>query len=251
MPVYPSSIDPSSRTLRFLTGQLTAKRQEIGTRWRRLSAARQGMLALVHLRCSDLREAVEALSTLAPSLAEAMRMIRAKAFVIIDGTLLPIDRIAAGTPYYSGKHKRHGMNAQVLTDPIGRLLWASPTQGTSAGLPPHARLRCAPHAAGVDQEGHHPLPQTLHRPRGLSRPHSHSRRRHSLSDLTSIGASRHIKAPADPSEYRFGAAAPRDGSAATTPPTPRSAASASGPWPPSRVGTSCGSSAAAPIGSPT
>lgn len=48
-----------------------------------------------------------------------------KAFVILDGTLLPIDRIAADTPYYSGKHKRHGMNVQVLTDPSGRLLWAS------------------------------------------------------------------------------------------------------------------------------
>jgi hypothetical protein len=38
---------------------------------------------------------------------------------------LPIDRIAANTPNYSGKHKRHGMNVQVLTDPFGRLLWAS------------------------------------------------------------------------------------------------------------------------------
>ena len=72
-----------------------------------------------------MREAVEALSALAPSLAEAVKMIRAKAFVILDGTLLPIDRIAADTPYYSGKHKRHGMNVQVLTDPLGRLLWAS------------------------------------------------------------------------------------------------------------------------------
>jgi hypothetical protein len=30
-------------------------------------------------------------------------------FVILDGTLLPIDRIAANTLYYSGKRKRHGM----------------------------------------------------------------------------------------------------------------------------------------------
>ena len=118
MLVYPSSIDLSSRTLRFLAGQLTARRREIGTRWRRLSAARQALLALAHLRCGDtyaqlaagfgigiatvyryIREAVEALSALAPSLAEAMRTIRAKAFVILDGTLLPIDRIAADTPY--------------------------------------------------------------------------------------------------------------------------------------------------------
>ncbi|KMS66699.1 transposase, partial [Streptomyces viridochromogenes] len=31
-------------------------------------------------------------------------------FVILDGTLLPIDRIAADRPFYSGKHKKHGMN---------------------------------------------------------------------------------------------------------------------------------------------
>nr|WP_203720076.1 transposase family protein [Streptomyces anulatus] len=135
----------SPRTLRFLTGQLTARRREIGTRWRRLPAARQALLALAHLRCGDtyaqlaagfgigiatafryIREAVDILATLAPSLAEVMKAIRAKAFVILDGTLLPIDRIAADTPYYSGKHKRHGMNVQVLTDPFGRLLWASP-----------------------------------------------------------------------------------------------------------------------------
>ncbi len=73
-----------------------------------------------------VREAVEALAALAPTLTEAMKTVRAKAFVLLDGTLLPIDRIAADTPYYSGKHKRHGMNVQVLTDPFGRLLWASP-----------------------------------------------------------------------------------------------------------------------------
>jgi IS5 family transposase len=28
--------------------------------------------------------------------------------------------------FYSGKHKRHGVNVQVLADPVGRLIWASP-----------------------------------------------------------------------------------------------------------------------------
>jgi len=51
---------------------------------------------------------------------------RAKAYVILEGTPLPIDRIAADRPYYAGKHKRHGMNVQVLADPLGRLIWASP-----------------------------------------------------------------------------------------------------------------------------
>ena len=60
----------------------------------------------------------------APTLAEAMKTATAKACVILDGTLLPIDQITVETPYYSGKHKRHGMNVQVVT--FGRLLWASP-----------------------------------------------------------------------------------------------------------------------------
>ncbi|MFE3389989.1 transposase family protein [Streptomyces anulatus] len=151
MLAYPSSIDLSGRTLQFLTGRLAARRQDIGTRWRRLPASRQALPALAHLRCGDtyaqlaagfgigiatvyryIREAVQALAAIAPSLAEAMRTIRQKAFVILDGTLLPIDRIAADTPYYSGKHKRHGMNVQVLTDPFGRLLWISPALPGSA-----------------------------------------------------------------------------------------------------------------------
>lgn len=49
-----------------------------------------------------------------------------KAYLTLDGTLLPIHRIAADRPFYSGKHKKHGMNVQVIADPKGRLLWASP-----------------------------------------------------------------------------------------------------------------------------
>ncbi|MFF8035166.1 transposase family protein [Streptomyces sp. NPDC016626] len=143
MLVCPSSIDLPNRTLRFLAGRLKTRRQETGTRWRRLPASRQALLALAHLRCGDtyaqpaagfgiatvyrsIREAVGVLAAIAPSLAGATRTIREKKSVILDGTLLPSDRITADTPYYSGKHKRHGMNVQVLTDPFGRLLRASP-----------------------------------------------------------------------------------------------------------------------------
>ncbi|MFC5785619.1 transposase family protein [Streptomyces aureus] len=57
---------------------------------------------------------------------QVMTVAANKAFVILDGTLLHIDRIAADRPYYSGKHKRHGMNVQVIADAFGRLLWVSP-----------------------------------------------------------------------------------------------------------------------------
>lgn len=45
-----------------------------------------------------VREAVEALASLVPSLAEVMRTTREKKLVILDGTLLPINRTAADTP---------------------------------------------------------------------------------------------------------------------------------------------------------
>lgn len=141
-----SAIDLSSGHLRHLAGHLAARRREIGMRWRRITPGLQALLVLAHLRCGDtyaqlaagfgigvatvyryVREAIEVLATLAPSLVQVMRTASRPAFVILDGTpLLPIDRIAADTPYYSGKHKRHGMNVQVVTDPFGRLLWASP-----------------------------------------------------------------------------------------------------------------------------
>ncbi len=145
MLVYPSGVDVSSSALRFLSAKLRQHRRELGTRWRRLSPGRQALLALAHLRNGHpyaqlatgfgigtttayryIAEAVELLAALAPTLAEAARTASTKAFVLLDGTLLPIDRIAADRPFYSGKHKRHGMNVQVLADPSGRLLWASP-----------------------------------------------------------------------------------------------------------------------------
>ena len=145
MLVYPSGLDVSSSTLRFLTQQLRRHRHAIGSRWRRLSADRQALLTLAHLRVGHtyaqlaagfgvgtttayryVTEAVQLLATLAPSLTDAVRTASVKAYVILDGTLLPIDRIAADRPYYSGKHRKHGVNVQVIADPFGRLLWASP-----------------------------------------------------------------------------------------------------------------------------
>jgi DDE superfamily endonuclease len=61
--------------------------------------------------------AVGLLAALAPTLAEAMKTASTKAFVLLDGTLMPIDRVAADRPFCSGKHKKHGMNVQVITDP--------------------------------------------------------------------------------------------------------------------------------------
>jgi hypothetical protein len=44
---------------------------------------------------------------------------------VLDGTLIPIDRLRADTPFYSGKHKRHGVNVQVIAGPDGTIVWVS------------------------------------------------------------------------------------------------------------------------------
>lgn len=151
-----------------------------------------------------IREAEDVLAALAPTPAEAMRLVRTKVFVILDGTLPPIDRIAADTPYYSGE----------LTDPFGRLLWASPA------LPGSTHDRTSTRTHGIVE---------------------------ALTDADlKCWANRHTRAPAAPSGCPSATVASNGGSAATTAHTPRSAASASRPWPPSRAGASYGSSAAAP-----
>ncbi|MCO1657343.1 transposase family protein [Pseudonocardia humida] len=73
-----------------------------------------------------LRERLEVLAALAPSLGQAIAVAGRKAFVVLDGTLLRIDRVGMtgghDCAYYSGKHKAHGVNVQVLADPAGRLV---------------------------------------------------------------------------------------------------------------------------------
>ena len=56
-------------------------------------------------RC--VNEAVALLSARAPKLRAALRAAKKAwhAFVVLDGTLIPIDRVAADRPFDSGKHK--------------------------------------------------------------------------------------------------------------------------------------------------
>ncbi|GGW84785.1 hypothetical protein GCM10010350_81800 [Streptomyces galilaeus] len=40
-------------------------------------------------------------------------------FVVLDGTLADCDRVGDGRADHSPKHRRHGVNVQVVTDPGG------------------------------------------------------------------------------------------------------------------------------------
>jgi hypothetical protein len=62
----------------------------------------------------------------APGLLKVLREADAD-FVPLDATLAECDRVGDGRADYSHKHRRHGVNVQVVTDPGGRLLlWLSP-----------------------------------------------------------------------------------------------------------------------------
>lgn len=97
-----------------------------------------------------MREAVGLLAARAPMLEQAMTTVRKKAYVVLDGTVLPIDRIAADQPYYWGKEKHHGMDLRVLVDPAGRLIRASDALPGAVHDLTAARAHGAPAAIAAD-----------------------------------------------------------------------------------------------------
>uniref|UniRef100_UPI0012F6AEE4 helix-turn-helix domain-containing protein n=1 Tax=Nocardia jiangxiensis TaxID=282685 RepID=UPI0012F6AEE4 len=77
-------------------------------------------------------ETVELLAARAPALRKALAHAKTAghAYLILDGTLIAIDRVAADRPFYSGKHRHHGTNE-----------------------PPHGRRADAPDQSGRHAQG--------------------------------------------------------------------------------------------------
>ena len=84
-----------------------------------MHCAQNDPICTPHLRY--VSETVELLVPRAPKLRAAVREAKkaGHAYVILDGTLIPVDRVAADRPFYSGKHKKHGMNLQVIASSDG------------------------------------------------------------------------------------------------------------------------------------
>jgi hypothetical protein len=68
---------------------------------------------------------ISLLAEQAPGLLKVLRETEPD-YVLLDGTLAERDRVGDGRADYSHKHRRHGVNVQLVTDPCGRLLWISP-----------------------------------------------------------------------------------------------------------------------------
>jgi DDE superfamily endonuclease len=143
---YRAALPLSSRTLTFVAGLIRRHRTSIGSCWRKLNPGRQALLVLAYLRKGEtfaelaagfaigtttawryVDETVALLAARAPRLRQAVRAAKKAgyAYVVLDGTLIPVDRLAADRPFYSGKHQKHGMNLQVIASPAGDIVWVS------------------------------------------------------------------------------------------------------------------------------
>jgi len=142
----PAALPLSRQTLDYTAGIIRRHRPRIGSPWRKLNPGRQALLVLAYLRKGEtfaelaagfgvgtatawryVTKTVALLAARAPELRQALRDARkaGHACLVLDGTLIPIDRVAAGRPFYSGRHRKHGMNLQVIAGPDGDIVWVS------------------------------------------------------------------------------------------------------------------------------
>ncbi|WP_432507703.1 transposase family protein [Kineococcus arenarius] len=155
MLTYRASLDVSRDLTQRIARLLSIHRSLIGTRRHRrvLGCFDQAVLLLRFMRqrtaVADLaRDNGISLSTAYRYLHEALDVVAAEAprldevvvqaaqddfeHLLLDGTLIATDRVhdvgAGPDRWYSGKHKRHGGNIQVVCDPDGRPLWVSPVE---------------------------------------------------------------------------------------------------------------------------
>ena len=151
---YTGVLDVSRNSVLFLSGLLHAERVRRGTRagTRALSTYRQAVLVLRWF-LDDTRvvtlardngiststaytyrdEGIAVLAARRPGLHGALLAAKAAGHthVILDGTLIGTDRIHTPGPtpgvdlWWSGKHRHHGGNIQVVSAPDGWPLWTS------------------------------------------------------------------------------------------------------------------------------
>src|ERR1700745_1086257 len=112
---YPAALPFSSRTLTYVAGVIRRHRRDIGSCWRKLNPGRQALLVLAYLRKGETfgelaagfeggttapgrysNGPVALLAARARKLRQAVRAAKKAgyAYVVVDGTLIPVDRVA-------------------------------------------------------------------------------------------------------------------------------------------------------------
>ena len=141
---YRKRVHASRLTRSWLALLIKDHRRRIGSRHRKIDDREQALLVLVYLLEGEtyqdlaasfgigtttawryVQEGITLAARYAPSLNQATALAAKLGFACLDGTLIAIDRVADDRPYYSGKHKHHGVNVQVIAGPKGEVLWVS------------------------------------------------------------------------------------------------------------------------------
>ena len=172
MITYRATLDVPAGTLRAVTGWLREHRRAHDRRpWQRAATVYvQAVMALrwfkdgtdPRLLARDggvstatgyryLHEAIDVIAAHAPQLPEvlAQGLSQEWEFVCLDGTLIASTRSAAPSAaghdvWYSGKHRRHGGNIQVLCGPSGYPEWVSDVEPGSTHDITAARTHALP-----------------------------------------------------------------------------------------------------------
>jgi len=193
---YPASCDVPEETLVEVTAWLLAHRRDIGTRFGRRAGTVRAQAKLVLRWFRDgallrqlaaeagigistayryLHEGIDVIAEQAPDLHDVLERGGREGWshVSLDGTLIEIDRVAARNEnghhlWYSGKHKAHGGNVQIVADPSGFPVWSSPVCPGSVHDIAAAREHClgalyAAASRGVADPGRQGLPGSRHR----------------------------------------------------------------------------------------
>ena len=221
---YPSWLTVSSRALQPARRRPAPAPQRAGAAaGASLSAGRQALLVVAYLRKGETyaelacgfrvgtvdgvplraRSPSTLLAAMAPTLDAGDRSGPPQG-VRLSSTApcCAIDRVGMTSGYdrafYSGKHKCHGVNVQVIADPAGRLVWISPVLPgarhdlgaarehgiidalTKAEVPARRRHRlpgrrpdrCGAAAASPPRPRHRPLPAAVAERRRRSTPHT-------------------------------------------------------------------------------
>ena len=170
--LFRAGVKVSAGTCDDLAESLRRRHQRNGTRWRLLSPLAQAVLVIAFLRtnltCAELaagfgispatcwRDVAEGISVLADrgrriSLKD-VALLAVKMgwdYVIVDGVHVPVVTSGRKTggqrAFYSGKHKRHGLNVQTVCSRPGSCCgpprrsparpWTSPRRGAPGSRP--------------------------------------------------------------------------------------------------------------------
>jgi hypothetical protein len=153
--LFRAGVKASIGTCDDLAASLRRRHGKLRARWRLLAPLAQAVLVIAFLRTNmtyeelaggfgisrvtcwrAIREGISVLADRGRRISlEDVAQLAVKMgwdYVIVDGVHVPtvtFGRKTAGQKaFYSGKHKRHGVNVQTVCSPDGELLWASAAQ---------------------------------------------------------------------------------------------------------------------------